>query len=83
MISCDKCGFGHRTFEELKACKSWSEMVAEEKMADAAKDKVCAEIQDIMRVYREQDASRDGVGTPGGWSTWETCGVYCGSGTRC
>ncbi len=31
-----------------------------------AKDKVCAEIQEIMRVYREQEASRDGVGTPGG-----------------
>jgi hypothetical protein len=32
----------------------------------SAKDKVCAEIQDIMRVYREQEASRDGIGTPGG-----------------
>lgn len=32
----------------------------------SAKDKVCGEIQDIMRVYREQEASHDGVGTPGG-----------------
>jgi hypothetical protein len=32
----------------------------------SAKDKVCAEIQEIMRVYREQEASRDGVDTPGG-----------------
>lgn len=31
-----------------------------------AKDKVCAEIQKIMATYREQEASRDGVGTPGG-----------------
>jgi hypothetical protein len=29
MISCDKCGFGHKTFEELRACKSWAEMQAE------------------------------------------------------
>ena len=29
MISCDKCGYGHLTFEEKKACKSWSEMQAE------------------------------------------------------
>lgn len=27
---------------------------------------VCGEIQAIMRVYREQEASRNGVGTPGG-----------------
>ena len=30
MISCDKCGFGHKTFEEKAACKSWAEMQAEE-----------------------------------------------------
>lgn len=30
MITCDKCGFGHRTFEEKAACKSWEEMQAEE-----------------------------------------------------
>jgi hypothetical protein len=29
MISCDKCGFGHRTFEEKAACKSWAEMQLE------------------------------------------------------
>lgn len=29
MIRCDKCGFGHKTFEELQACKSWEEMQAE------------------------------------------------------
>ena len=29
MISCNKCGFGHLTFEELGACKSWGEKVAE------------------------------------------------------
>lgn len=28
MITCDKCGFGHKTFEELRACKSWEEIVA-------------------------------------------------------
>ena len=28
MISCDRCGFGHKTFEEKAACKSWSEMQA-------------------------------------------------------
>ena len=49
MICCDKCGFGHRTFEELKACKSWSEMVAEEKTA-AARDKVDREAQPIPEV---------------------------------
>jgi hypothetical protein len=31
----------------------------------SAKDKVCAEIQEIMRTYREQEAS-GGVDTPGG-----------------
>lgn len=31
-----------------------------------AKDKVCAEIQEIMRTYREQEASPSGVDTPGG-----------------
>ena len=31
-----------------------------------AKDKVCAEIQEIMQTYREQDASERGVDTPGG-----------------
>lgn len=31
-----------------------------------AKDKICAEIQNIMRIYREQDASSYGVDTPGG-----------------
>lgn len=30
MINCSKCGFGHRTFEELKVCKSWPQMVAED-----------------------------------------------------
>ena len=25
MISCDNCGFGHSTIEELRACKPWSE----------------------------------------------------------
>jgi hypothetical protein len=30
-----------------------------------AKDKVCAEIQEIMETYREQDAA-GGVDTPGG-----------------
>lgn len=29
MISCDKCGYGHKTFEEMRECKSWSEMVEE------------------------------------------------------
>jgi hypothetical protein len=29
MISCNKCGFSHRTFEELNACKSWDEIVAD------------------------------------------------------
>ena len=29
MISCDKCGFGHLTFEEKDACKSWDQMVKE------------------------------------------------------
>lgn len=23
MITCDNCGFGHKTVEELKACKPW------------------------------------------------------------
>lgn len=32
MISCDNCGFGHKTFEEKKACKPWSQIVAEAKM---------------------------------------------------
>lgn len=27
MIACDKCGFGHYTTEEAKACKSWNEIV--------------------------------------------------------
>lgn len=30
-----------------------------------AKDKVCAEIQEIMRVYREQASTSYGVDTPG------------------
>lgn len=34
-------------------------------MPETAKDKVCAEIQEIMVTYREQDAG-DGVATPGG-----------------
>lgn len=29
MITCNKCGFGHKTVEELRACKSWAEMQAE------------------------------------------------------
>ena len=29
MISCDKCGYGHRTFKEKSACKSWAEMQLE------------------------------------------------------
>ena len=31
-----------------------------------AKRVVCEEIQKIMAVYREQDASPEGLGTPGG-----------------
>lgn len=31
MIICNKCGFGHRTAEEMDACKSWEEMQAEAK----------------------------------------------------
>jgi hypothetical protein len=31
MISCDNCGFGHKTVEELKACKPWSQIVTEAK----------------------------------------------------
>lgn len=27
MIVCDKCGFGHHTTEEARACKSWKETV--------------------------------------------------------
>jgi hypothetical protein len=34
--------------------------------SDFVARKICAEIQEIMRVYREQEATRDGVGTPGG-----------------
>ena len=30
------------------------------------KDKICAEIQYIMQVYREQEATPYGVDTPGG-----------------
>ena len=33
---------------------------------NCAKLKVCNEIQEIMRVYREQEARPQGVGTPGG-----------------
>ena len=29
MINCNNCGFGHKTTEELKACKPWSQIVAE------------------------------------------------------
>lgn len=29
MITCNKCGFGHKTVEELRACKSWAEMQTE------------------------------------------------------
>lgn len=25
MISCDKCGYGHLTFEEKRRCKSWAD----------------------------------------------------------
>jgi hypothetical protein len=32
MISCDNCGFGHKTVEELKACKPWSQIVTEAKL---------------------------------------------------
>jgi hypothetical protein len=28
MLKCDNCGFGHRTVEELKACRPWSEIAA-------------------------------------------------------
>ncbi len=28
MISCSNCGFGHSTFEEVRACKPWSEVQA-------------------------------------------------------
>jgi len=31
VIICNNCGFGHKTFEELKACKPWSQIVAEAK----------------------------------------------------
>lgn len=31
MITCDNCGFGHRTFEELRECKPWAQIVAEAK----------------------------------------------------
>lgn len=34
-------------------------------MSEQAKQKVCSEIQDIMRVYREQEAAGN-VDTPGG-----------------
>ena len=30
------------------------------------KDEICAEIQDIMEVYREQEKTEYGVDTPGG-----------------
>ena len=30
MISCDKCGYGHLTFKEKDACKTWSEVWAEQ-----------------------------------------------------
>ena len=33
---------------------------------ETVKDRICAEIQEIMRVYREQDATPYGVDTPGG-----------------
>ena len=42
MIRCDKCGFGHRTVQELRACKSWSETVAEEKAENAAHHIPCS-----------------------------------------
>lgn len=32
----------------------------------SVKDDICDEIQEIMRVYREQEASAYGVDTPGG-----------------
>jgi hypothetical protein len=31
MITCEKCGFGHQTEEEFRSCKSWSEMVADDR----------------------------------------------------
>ena len=31
-----------------------------------AREAVCSEVVEIMKVYREQDASPNGVGTPGG-----------------
>ena len=35
-------------------------------MPVTAKDKVCAEIREIMETYREQEASPRGIDTPGG-----------------
>ena len=31
MISCNNCGFGHATSEELAACKPWAQIVSEAK----------------------------------------------------
>lgn len=35
-------------------------------MATETKDRICAEIQEIMKTYREQEATMRGVDTPGG-----------------
>jgi len=35
-------------------------------MNQEAMQKVCAEIQEIMQTYREQEAERGYIGTPGG-----------------
>lgn len=40
MISCDKCGFGHKTFKEMDACKSWAQIQAE-KREQVRKESVC------------------------------------------
>lgn len=50
-------------------------------MNHAAQAQVCNDILEIMTVYHEQEASQDGVGTPGGlehmgdvwrlFTTWE------------
>ena len=59
MINCDKCGYGHKTSEEMDACKSWPEMQAEAKFQEWWKVWLATQTDDFNPIDSARAAWRD------------------------